>query len=169
MTSTLDDILARFDALPAKKQEELKKLALAGTADRVWVANTGPQKRAVMTEADELFYGGQAGGGKTDLLCGLALTEHSRSLILRRVNKEVHGIEDRLGDILGSRDGLNSQKHVWRRPDGRVIEMGGCQYEDNKQDYKGNPHDLIGFDEIADFSETQYRFIIGWNRSANRS
>lgn len=167
MANLLDDILARYNALPDDEREELDRLSDEAADGLAWLPNPGPQTLAVNTDADELFYGGQAGGGKTDLLCGLSLTQHMRSLLLRRVNKEVHGIEDRLGDILGSRDGLNSQKHVWRRPDGRVIEMGGCQYEDNKQDYKGNPHDLIGFDEIADFSETQYRFIIGWNRSAN--
>jgi hypothetical protein len=41
------------------------------------VPNVGPQTEAYFCEADELFYGGQAGGGKTDLLIGLALTAHS--------------------------------------------------------------------------------------------
>lgn len=50
---------------------------------------------------------------------------------------------------------------------GRFVEFGGCQLEDDKQKYKGDPHDLIGFDEIADFTESQYRFIIGWNRSSD--
>jgi len=39
-----------------------------------------------MCKAAELFYGGQAGGGKTDLGLGLALTVHKRALILRRLN-----------------------------------------------------------------------------------
>lgn len=167
MSNLLDEILGRFNALPQDQQEELKKLVAEATADWEWVENAGPQKEAVETLADELFYGGQAGGGKTDLLCGLALTAHKRSLILRRINQEVRGIEDRLADILDTRDGLNASNHVWRRPGGRTIEMGGCQYENDKQRYKGNPHDLIGFDEIADFSETQYRFITTWNRSAD--
>jgi hypothetical protein len=30
---------------------------------------------------------------------------------------------------------------------------------------KGRPHDLKAFDEVSDFSESQYTFIIGWNRT----
>src|SRR4051794_21010050 len=33
--------------------------------------------------------------------------------------------------------------------------------------FKGDPHDLIVFDEGTDFLESQYRFIIGWNRSTD--
>ena len=49
-----------------------------------WVPNPGPQAQAFLCEADELFYGGEAGGGKTDLGIGLALSAHKRSLLLRR-------------------------------------------------------------------------------------
>src|SRR5687768_10601534 len=37
-----------------------------------------PQCRAVESEADELFYGGGAGGGKTWVLLTLAITKHRR-------------------------------------------------------------------------------------------
>ena len=37
-----------------------------------WVPNPGPQTQAFLCEADELFYGGEAGGGKTDGGIGLA-------------------------------------------------------------------------------------------------
>ena len=39
-----------------------------------WVPNPGPQTQAFLCEADELFYGGEAGGGKTDL--GIGLSPH---------------------------------------------------------------------------------------------
>jgi hypothetical protein len=48
------------------------------------------------------------------------------------------------------------------------VEFGGCQLEEDKQKYKGEPKDLIGFDEVSDFTESQYRFICGWNRSADK-
>jgi hypothetical protein len=34
------------------------------TADMPWAPNPGPQSDAYRCEADELFYGGQAGGGR---------------------------------------------------------------------------------------------------------
>ena len=43
-----------------------------------------PQVEAYHSKADLLLYGGAAGGGKTDLLIGLALTAHERSVIFRR-------------------------------------------------------------------------------------
>ena len=145
----LDELLTRFGALPL----EAKKAALADAnailGDPMWVANVGPQHEAYHCQADELFYGGQAGGGKSDLLLGLALTAHERSLILRRVNRDVGSLIDRTADILGTRSGYNGQSHIWRRPDGRTLEFGGCQYEHEKERYKGRPHDLKAFDELS--------------------
>jgi hypothetical protein len=72
-----------------------------------------------------------------------------------------------MAGILGSRDGWNSQGGIWRLRGDKTVEIGGCQLEEDKQKYKGLPHDLICFDEVSDFTESQYTFIIGWNRSAN--
>lgn len=165
--SQLDDVLARLTALPEADRQSVVQGALQATKDQIWVPNPGPQTDAYFTEADELFYGGSAGGGKSDLMIGLSLTEHSKSLILRRTNKEASKLFERYRDIIGHRDGWNGQDSVWRLPDGRVVDIGGCQLEDDKQKYKGTPHDLIGFDEVSDFTETQYTFITIWNRSAN--
>lgn len=165
-TSTLQDILSALGALSPEQQAEISSLAIEATKGRLWVPNPGPQTAAYLSDADELFYGGQAGGGKTDLICGLAITEHERTLILRRQTSDTTGIVDRFEQILGNRDGLNnSNPKVWRLP-GRIIDISGCQHEGDKQKHKGKPHDLICFDEIADFTEGQFRFIITWNRSA---
>lgn len=161
----LDDILDYYGALSPEEQAQLEADADEATAGMAWVPNIGPQTDAFFCEADELFYGGQAGGGKTDLICGLALTEHERSLILRRQNTDTGAIVDRFAAILGHTNGLNnSSPKTWRLP-GRLLEIGGCLLEKDKQKYKGRPHDLIGFDEVSDFTESQYRFIIAWNRT----
>ena len=131
-----------------------------------WAPNPGPQTEAFFSEADEIFYGGQAGGGKTDLAVGLSLTEHKRSLILRRINKDALKIVTRYEAILGHRDGYNGQLQRWRLGD-KQIDIAGCEQESDKQRFKGDPHDLIIFDEGTDFLELQYRFIIGWNRSTD--
>jgi hypothetical protein len=161
----LDELLTRFWALGPDAKTAMLAQANAILGDAAWVANVGPQSDAYYCLADELFYGGQAGGGKSDLLLGLALTAHERSLILRRVNRDVGSLIDRTAGILGTRAGYNGQSHIWRRPDGRTLEFGGCQYEHEKERYKGRPHDLKAFDEVSDFSESQYTFIIGWNRT----
>src|SRR5262245_1750641 len=162
----LDEILSRVAALPDKQRTAFAK-HVDKAVPEVWVPWPGKQTAAYLCEADELFFGGAAGGGKTDLLFGLALTAHERSLILRRTNKESSKLAERLAEILGTRDGWNGQEDVWRLKDGRLIDIGGIQLEDDKQKYKGSPHDLICFDEVGDFTESQFRFVNIWCRSAN--
>jgi len=159
--NTIIDMLL---ALPEKQRVEVMSLASDATKSQIWIPNPGPQTEAYFSDADELFYGGSAGGGKSDAGIGLALTQHSTSLLLRRTNKEALGLATRIEEIVGSRDGYNGSTGTWRFPD-RVIDIGGCQLEDDKQKYKGNPHSLIFFDEVSDFSESQYTFINTWNRS----
>jgi len=155
-------------ALGNLSQEELGRLSNeVSSAGRIWTPNIGPQTDAYFNAADELFYGGQAGGGKTDLICGLALTAHQQSLILRRFASDAMGVAERTMDILGSRDGFNGQSLKLRLSQTQAVDYGGCKDEADKERYKGRPHDLIGFDEICDFLESQYVFIIAWNRSVN--
>lgn len=162
----LDDAIALLAGLPPAKAQAVIDGALAANKHRVWVPNPGPQTDAFFSDADELLFGGEAGGGKSDLLIGLSLTEHDRSLVLRRTNKEAEKLFDRYAEILdGDRTGFNSQKGIVR--DGRIIDIGGCQLESDKQKRKGIAHSLKAFDELVDFSETQYTFIIAWNRSSN--
>lgn len=162
----LDTLLERLANLDPEERAKIEREAIAATKGIVWVPNPGSQMEAFDSEADETGYGGEAGPGKTDLLLGTALTQHRRSLVLRRTNKEASKLQARLEEILGTREGWNGQQNQWRI-DGRLIDIGGVQLESDKQKYKGDPHDLIAFDEVVDFSETQYEFIIGWNRSTD--
>ncbi len=166
----LDGLLGRLAAVEVAQKHRLADLLRGHLGQPAWVPNVGPQSAAYDSPADELFYGGAAGSGKTDLGIGLALTQHRRTLILRRVNKDAVKIVERASQILGHRDGYNGQLQRWRLGEGesaRLIEFAGCEYEDDKQRFKGDPHDLIHFDEGTDFTYSQYRFIIGWNRSAD--
>ena len=78
----LDELLARLTELSEEGCKEAIDLAVQSTATMAWVPNPGPQTQAFLCEADELFYGGEAGGGKTDLGIGLALTAHRRAPLL---------------------------------------------------------------------------------------
>lgn len=162
----LDEMLARLGALGEAEKQAAISTALAATSEMMWVPNPGPQTQAYFCKADDLFYGGEAGGGKTDLGIGLALTAHQRTLILRRVNKDALKLVERTEAIVGHRDGYNGQLQRWKL-DGKLIEFAGCEQEADKQRFKGDPHDLYVFDEGTDFLESQFRFITGWNRSSD--
>lgn len=154
-------LIAQLD--PAVKAE-LDKLILEGGAP-IWVPQDGPQLAAYTSAADIVFYGGAAGGGKTDLLLGLALTSQEHSIIFRREAVQLIGIEERMSNILGSRKGYNSQNGVWRLPGNRVMELGSVKEPDDWMKYQGRPHDAKLFDEICHFTESQFRTLIGWLRT----
>lgn len=126
-----------------------------------------PQRQAFDCKADILLYGGAAGGGKTDLLIGLALTEHTRSIIFRREHKQLAGIIERIHEIRRTRDGFNGQDNRFLLPGDRLLRLGGMQHPGDEQAYQGQPHDLMGFDELTQFHESQFRYVLTWNRSVN--
>lgn len=133
-------------------------------ATPLWTPLPGPQTAAFESEADELFYGGAAGGGKTDLLLGLALSAHQKSIVFRREYPQLKDIVERSKELVGHARGFNGQANLWHLP-GRTLEFGAVQHEDFVAKYKGRAHDLKAFDEVSDFSEAQYRFLTGWART----
>jgi hypothetical protein len=150
--------------------KELDRLLTEGLP--TWMQQAGPQMEAYFSDADILFYGGSAGGGKSDLLLGLALTAHEKSIIFRREAVQLVGLEERMASILGSRKGYNSQDHLWRLPGDervprRTMEFGSVAKPGDWIKYQGRPHDLKGFDEICHFTESQFRTLIGWKRTDN--
>lgn len=161
------DIVALLEAMPPKQLEEAKKLAFEGTADMRWVPNLGPQSNAYNCDADEVLYGGQAGGGKTDLLIGKAIQKHHRSLILRRLNSEVQYLIDRAEEIIGTHDGFDGKHSRWYLPDNRLLIFGGCQYPGDERKYKGEPKDFIGVDEASEFPESVIEFVKQWIRTTD--
>jgi len=132
----------------------------------VWTPLEGPQSDAYYSKADIVGYGGAAGGGKTDLEVGLCLTKHKRSIIYRKEGTQLQGIYDRVEEIIGTRDGFNSQSKVWRIND-RIVEFGGLANPQDHKKYQGRPHDLKCFDEATEIPEYMVRFLMGWKRSSD--
>lgn len=113
------------------------------------------------------MFGGGAGGGKSDLLVGTALTQHKRSIIFRREHKQLSALVDRAIHIRRTRDGYNDQKSRFVLPGGGSLRLGGMQHLGDEKAYQGQPHDFMGFDELTEFLEAQFRFVITWNRSVD--
>ncbi len=136
-----------------------------------WTLNPGPQTDAYTSEADELYFGGQAHGGKTALLLMLAATQHTKSIIFRRTFKQLTGADGLVQkshefyDLLPDAQFVGSPTPLWRLPGGRLLEFGAVEREDDKTNYKGRGHDLKAFDEMSEFTESQYLFLIGWART----
>jgi hypothetical protein len=172
MLPDLSNPLAIAEAMPYLTPEERRELDRLLTQDMpVWMPQVGPQTNAINSLADIVFYGGQAGGGKTDLLIGVALTLQEHSIIFRREAVQLVGIVERTTSILGGRTGFNGQDNIWHIPgkERRVLEFGSVKEAEDWTKYQGRPHDAKLFDEICHFLESQFRTLIGWMRTDNPS
>lgn len=150
--------------LTKAEREELDALLADDLASVAWRPLPGPQSVAYFSDADVIGFGGAAGGGKTDLACGKALTQHERIAIFRREGTELTAVIDRLVELVGHRDGYNGQERIWRMPK-RQIELCSVPNLGDERKYQGRPKDLLVLDEAANMLEAQVRFLMGWVRS----
>lgn len=164
MSLTVKDIQQLLRYATPEELAEIDELLDDGT---LWTPLPGPQTQAYESEADIVGYGGAAGGGKTDLLAGLVLTHHKRALIVRREKAQTEGVVQRLEEIVGNKDGYNSQKGFWRLPTAGIVEFAGLDNPGDERRWQGRPHDLKAFDEATEMREAQVRFIMGWTRSSD--
>jgi hypothetical protein len=158
-------IEAELEKLPDHEKQLIIEL-LQKELSRKWIPQPGPQTQALRSEAHMVLYGGSAGGGKTDLLLGLALTEHKRSMIVRREYDDLSFITERAVKINKTRAGFAQSPHpVLRTEDGRLVEFRAFQRAGDEQKRQGQPVDFLGVDEAAQFLESQVKFLFGWLRS----
>jgi hypothetical protein len=164
--SRLDDILERL--LPHERAEFEQLLA---NDPARWRPLPGPQTEAYESEATIVGYGGAAGGGKSDLAVGLALTRHRRVGFFRNTGTELTAIIDRFAEVLGTRDGFNGKDNIWRttRTDGVPvqIELGSFPNVDDEKKQQGRARDLLIFDECSNMREIAVRYVLGWLRTTD--
>jgi hypothetical protein len=134
--------------------------------NRIFFPTPGPQYMAFTSAADIIGYGGAAGGGKTYLVSGLALTEHKRSVIFRQNKNQTRKFVQDFGEMIGNSDGYSSQNSEWKY-DGRLIEFGGLEDPKDYEKWQGRDHDLKAYDEATQMREFDVRYTMGWNRSAD--
>lgn len=132
----------------------------------IWLPMAGPQQQAFSSMADVVGFGGAAGGGKSSLAVGLALTQHKKSIIFRQNGTELTGVIDEMTRVLGGRDGYNGSERIWRLA-GRQVEFGSFPNPGDETKYQGRDHDLIIYDEAANMRESAVRFLMGWLRTAD--
>lgn len=161
------EVSTLLDYLTPAERAELDALIAADIAERIWAPLPGPQTLAYESKADVIGFGGAAGGGKTDLAVGKALMAHHEVMVMRREATQLQGVLSRLEELLGTTDGYNSQSKIWRNAGPRKvkIEFGSVPNLGDETKYQGRPHDLLVFDEAANFLESQITFLLGWNRS----
>ena len=115
----------------------------------------------------EALYGGAAGGGKSDALLMGALQfvdmPGYSSILFRRTYNDLAlpgALMDRAMEWLGGTSAhWNSMKHIWTFPSGATLTFGNLEYERDKFRYQSAEFQYIGFDELTQFTELQYRYL----------
>jgi len=122
----MDDLLAKYQAMDPEKRAQLDAELEARSQGRLWLPTPGPQLEAVNCKADVLLYGGSGGSGKTDLILGLAFTEHKKTLLIRKHYTDLTGLTDRAKEINGTDKGYNgSIPPRLTTVNGRTLDFGG--------------------------------------------
>lgn len=118
-------------------------------------------------EADETLFGGAAGPGKTEWGLRHCIDEMekypgNRGGIFRRVNPSLtRSVIPRLKILLFKKAKWNGNEHTFTFPNGSILELGSLQYEDSVLDFQGAEYGVIFFEEITEFLQSQWEYMIG--------
>lgn len=141
---------------------------IVGQSDSLpWWKPIPRQQQALDSLADELLYGGAAVGGKTELMAVFGWLGHRSTLILRRMFPELkRNLIPRTKAIFRDTGTYNGSDKRWTSHSGRVIQFGHMQKAEDYLLYKSDEYDGIGFDELTEFTEAQYLYMVSRLRSS---
>ena len=141
---------------------------------RLDLSVTKKQKSFIDATESEVLFGGAAGGGKSygqavDALLFALKYPGSKQLILRRSFSELEKSLIRTTQALYPREiySFNSSTHTGRFKNGSLIDFGYCAAESDVYQYQSAEYDVIRFDELTHFTESQYLYLISRVRGAN--
>lgn len=135
---------------------------------------TKKQLKFIQADADEVLYGGAAGGGKSygqliDALLFALKYAGSKQLILRNTFPELQRSLVLVSVTLYPTEvaSYNQSRYVWQFVNGSRIEFGYLESDKDVQKYQSAEYDVIRFDELTHFTEFQYTYMISRIRGAN--
>ena len=143
---------------------------------RPWAPQPGPQTDAITARwCPELFYGGAAGGGKSDFLLGdflqdVATYEQAwRGVLFRRTYPELEELIARSKEMYAPTGASwNDQKKIWTWSNGANLKMRYVERNDDVLRYQGHQYTWIGWDELTQWATLYcYRYLRSRLRSAH--
>ena len=144
------------------------------SASGLTLSVTKCQRSFIEASADEVLFGGAAGGGKSygqliDALLFALRYPGSKQLLLRRTLPELER------SLLRAAMGLypkevyryTAASHSGRFTNGSILEFGYCDSELDVYKYQSAEYDVLRFDELTHFTETMYTYLISRVRGVN--
>lgn len=123
------------------------------------------QKLAISCPATELFFGGAAGGGKSDCL----LMDYAEGadkygkdwngILFRQTNPQLEELQKRarqlytkMGAIFRGK-GAGEMSNTWVFPNGATLKMRYLKIKDDVENYQGHQYTWIGMDELGNYPD----------------
>jgi len=141
-----------------------------------WSPQPGPQTDAITADwCPELFYGGAAGGGKSDFLLGDFLQDvptygqYWQGVVFRRTYNELEDLLRRAREIFPISGGSwHEQAKTWSWANGASLRMRYIERDHDATRYQGHAYTWIGWDELTQWpTDYGYRFLRARLRSAH--
>ena len=152
--------------------------ALRAGPGREWLRgiepNEGPQAAYFDADADIVIYGGQAGGGKTfgllvDAMRDVDTARYGAVIFRRELTRITNegGMWDEAQDLYPPRGGISRQspRMEFRWPNRAKVQFAHLEHEDTKRAWTGAQIAFLGFDQLEEFTEGQFWFLFGRNRT----
>lgn len=133
----------------------------------MWQPQPGPQSSAITARwADELFYGGARGGGKSDFQLGyqldgaLTYPRHWRGIMFRKTYPELEELQARAMEVFGVSGAVYKTQpsdkypfsNCWYWPGGASVKMRYIEHERDYTRYHGHQYTGISFDEVTEYA-----------------
>ena len=137
------------------------------------------QAKLISCQANEVFFGGAKGGGKSDGIIGhffaraMKYEKLAQGLVLRRTLKGITAFEKRMKEVYGSIFPLKTcwseQKKRFKFPNGAAVWLNYCDNYNDLQQYQGHEYPFIYPDELPQWEEEMvFEALISINRIGER-
>lgn len=143
----------------------------------MWAPQPGPQTDAITADwCPELFYGGSAGGGKSDYLLGDYLQDVPlygaawQGVLFRRTYPELEELIKRSLELFPPTGAIwSEQKKQWAWPSGATLRMRYLERDADVTRYQGHQYTWVGFDELTQWATAYvYNYLRSRLRSAHQ-
>lgn len=128
---------------------------------------TTRQLKFILLREREAFYGGAAGGGKSDALLMAALwyvhVPDYNAIVFRKTFMDLslpEALITRSKEWFANTDAKwNESLHRWTFPSGATIGFGHLDHDGAKYQFQSAAFQFIGFDEVTQFQENTYTYL----------
>jgi hypothetical protein len=116
------------------------------------------QAYAMKCDADQIFYGGAAGGGKTDCILAFnirGVLNHGKDwlgIIFRKTYPQLEEVIKRGKELFGPMGAKYHQtRHSFTFPNGAEVRLRNLERDSDVEAYQGHQYTFIAFDELANW------------------